>query len=97
MRAINYVWAAHMPRGSFAASPYTKNAFVVAVESGDGKAGEWLTEERNIYEDYRKVFGEEPPHLGGIAIMTDTDDTGDEVTAWYGDIALAGTPQGGAK
>lgn len=88
MRAINYVWAAKMPKGSEARSPYTSNSAIVAVESGDEKAGTWVFEERNIYEDYKKIFGEEPPPLGGVAIMTDTDDTRDEATAWYGDITL---------
>ena len=88
MRAINYVWAGRMPKGSHAPSPYTENSVAVAVESGDAKAGQWVFEERNIYEDYRKIFGEDPPPLGGIAIMTDTDDTRDEATAWYGDITL---------
>lgn len=41
-----------------------------------------------VYEDYKRIFGEEPPLLGGVAIMTDTDDTRDEATAWYGDIVL---------
>lgn len=88
MRAINYVWAARMPKDSFAPSPYTANNVIVAVESGDEKAGQWVTEERNIYEDYRNIFGEEPPKIGAVAVMTDTDDTKDEVTAWYGDIFL---------
>ncbi|HJV34349.1 DUF3047 domain-containing protein [Geomonas sp.] len=88
MRAINYVWASKMPQGSEAPSPYTKNSMIIAVESGDEKAGKWVSEQRNIYEDYKRIFGEEPPLMGGVAIMTDTDDTKDEVTAWYGDITL---------
>lgn len=88
MRAINYVWAAKMPKGSEVPSPYTANSVIVALESGEEKAGQWVFEERNIYEDYKRIFGEEPPLLGGIAIMTDTDDTHDEATAWYGDITL---------
>lgn len=87
-RAINYVWAAKMPKGSQAPSPYTGNSVIVAVESGDAKAGSWVQEERNVYEDYKRIFGEEPPLLGGVAIMTDTDDTKDDATAWYGDITL---------
>ena len=88
MRAINYVWSAKMPKGSETPSPNTSNSVIVAVESGSEKAGKWVFEERNIYEDYKRIFGEEPPLLGGIAIMTDTDDTHDEATAWYGDITL---------
>lgn len=44
--------------------------------------------EPDIYEDYRKFFGEEPPLLGAVALMTDTDNTGEEAVAWYGDITL---------
>jgi hypothetical protein len=88
-RALNYVWAAKLPKNTAVPSPYTGNAIIVAVESGEEKAGNWVSEERNIYEDYKRAFGEEPPQLGGVAVMTDTDDTGDEVTAWYGDITLA--------
>ncbi len=92
-RALNYVWASRMPKGSFASSPYTSNSAVIAVESGNGKAGTWVTEERNIYEDYRKAFGSDPPPVGAVAVMTDTDNTGDEVTAWYGDITFVRSPQ----
>jgi hypothetical protein len=88
-RALNYVWAARMPLGSFTPSPYTSNSVIIAVESGDEKSGTWVTEERNILEDYRKAFGGEPPPVGAVAIMSDTDDTGDEVTAWYGDITFS--------
>lgn len=88
MRAINYVWAGKMPKGSHAPSPHTGNVVVVAVESGDAKAGSWVFEERDIYEDYKRFFGEDPPRVGGIAVMTDTDDTREETTAWYGDITL---------
>jgi hypothetical protein len=90
-RAVNYVWAHRMAKGSHIPSPYTNNNMIIAVESGDEKAGTWVKEERNILEDYRNLFGEEPPDIGAIAIMTDTDDTEDEVTAWYGDIFLSGT------
>ena len=88
-RAINYVWAARLPKNSAAPSPYTANAMVVAVESGENRVGSWIHEEQNIHADYRRLFGEEPPPVGAVAVMTDTDDTGDEVSAWYGDITLA--------
>jgi hypothetical protein len=60
----------------------------VAVESGEGRVRQWVSEERNIAEDFRKFFGEDPPRLGGVAVMTDTDNTGEEAVAWYGDIVL---------
>jgi len=45
-----------------------------------------VNEERNVFEDYKKAFGEEPPMISGVAIMTDTDNTGEKTTAYYGDI-----------
>ena len=87
-RAINYIWANSLATGASVPSAYTSNSMLVAVESGNGNAGIWVNEERNIYEDYRKFFGEEPPLLGAVALMTDTDNTGEEAVAWYGDITL---------
>jgi len=89
-KAINYIWANTLPKGESLPNAYTANAMMVAVESGDGKAGTWVTEERNVYEDYRRLFGEEPPEIGAVALMTDTDNTGGEATAYYGDITLWG-------
>ncbi|MBL0226710.1 MAG: DUF3047 domain-containing protein [Geobacteraceae bacterium] len=92
MKAINYVWAGRLPREESFPNPYTRNAMMVVVESGAEKAGTWVTEQRDILADYRRLFGSEPRRLGAIAIMTDTDNTGSEATAWYGDIAISSLP-----
>lgn len=92
MRALNYIWADKLPKGAFIPDAFTSNAMLIAVESGSAKAGQWLREERDILADFRNVFGEEPPEAGAIAIMTDTDNTGSEATAWYGDITLSTKP-----
>jgi Protein of unknown function (DUF3047) len=85
-KAINYIWANRLPRGDFLPNAFTGNAVMVAVESGDGNAGRWIDEERNLVEDYRRAFGEDPPRIGAVAIMTDTDNTGEQAVAWYGAI-----------
>jgi hypothetical protein len=59
---------------------------MIVVESGETNLNQWLNEERNLYEDYKKAFDEEPPMISGVAIMTDTDNTGESATAYYGDI-----------
>jgi len=89
-KAINYIWANTLPKGTTLPNAFSSNAMMVAVESGDENAGRWVTEERNVYEDYRKLFGEDPPEIGAVALMTDTDNTGGEATAYYGDIILVG-------
>jgi hypothetical protein len=58
------------------------------VRSGPAEVGQWLTEERDLYEDYLRLFGQEPPRIAGIAVMTDTDNTGESAVAYYDDIVL---------
>lgn len=91
-RALNYIWANKLPRGSAVPNPFTDKAIMVAVESGPGRTGQWVQEQRNIYEDYKRYFGEEPPEVGAIAIMTDTDNTGGEARACYGPIRISEVP-----
>lgn len=86
--AINYVWERIAPVGAVIDNAYTDFVKMVVVESGPQKVGEWADESRNIYEDYTKAFGEEPPLINGVAIMSDTDNTKERVTAYYGDIVF---------
>ncbi len=85
-RAIEYVWGNVMTKGEFLRSPYTNNAVMIAVNSGDELVGKWVTNRRNYVEDYRTAFGEEPPKVGAVAIMTDSDNTGETAVGYYGDI-----------
>ena len=85
-RAINYVWSSNQSVGSQWANAYTGNAQMIAVESGSKRIGRWLHEQRNVFDDYRKLFGEDAEFVDAVAIMTDTDNSGLRATAWYGDI-----------
>jgi hypothetical protein len=87
-RAIEYVWGNVMAKGETLRSPYTNNAVMIAVDSGNESAGKWVTHRRNYADDYRAAFGEEAPKVGAIAIMTDADNTGESVVGYYGDIDL---------
>ena len=51
-----------------------------------------MRERRNIRADYRRAFGEVPPPVNGIHIITDTDDTRGSTTAYYGDIVARSSP-----
>lgn len=86
--AINYVWERKAPVGAIIDNAYTDFVKMVVVESGPQKLGMWIDEERNIYEDYKKAFREEPPMINGVAIMSDTDNTKERATAYYGDIVF---------
>jgi len=61
---------------------------MMPVESGSFRAGRWVIERRNVPEDYRRYFRQDPQPFGAIAIMTDTGNTGKEAVAYYGQIRL---------
>ena len=87
-KTINYIWANKFPKGQHITSAYYLKDIMVAVESGEENIGKWIVVKRNVYEDFKSLFGGEPPEIGGIAIMTDTDNTGESATAYYDDIKI---------
>jgi hypothetical protein len=86
--ALSYIWDAKAPVGTVVPNPFTDRVRMVVVQSGTADLGRWLGYERDIVADYRRAFGEEPPPIAGIAIMTDADNTGETAVACYGDIDL---------
>ena len=74
---------------------YSARAKIVIARSGAALAGTWVTETHDIYADYRRIVGGagEPPRIEGIALMTDTDDTGERVVAYYDAITLGPGPR----
>lgn len=86
--ALNYIWANRLTVGEIVANPFTDTTMMVAVNSGADTTGSWVTVERDIVEDYKAAFSRKPPKLAGVAIMSDSDNTGESATAWYGDVQL---------
>lgn len=86
-RSVNYVWASSLPRGSRWPNAYAGEAVqMLAVRSGDRETGRWIGEKRNVREDLQRFFGEAVHRLDGIALMSDTDNSGRRAVAYYGDI-----------
>ncbi len=86
---LMYVWDAAGPAGRSFANPFTSRVQTIVVEGGRARLGQWLAYERDILADYRAAFGDDPPPVSGVALMTDADNTGDRASAWFGDIALS--------
>jgi len=63
-------------------SPYTDKAMMVLLEKGSSKAGTWVDEEIDILADYQKAFKTMPPARARIAIMNDSDNTGESSVSW---------------
>lgn len=83
---LQYVWANTIPVGTVLDNPYTRRVRMLVVASGPAGVGKWQTLTRNLLDDFRHAFHEEPGLLTGVGVLTDTDNTGGSVEAWYGDI-----------
>jgi hypothetical protein len=90
--ALVYVWESRLPVGTVLDSAYTDRARIVVARSGGAEAGRWVTESHDVYADFRRIVGAEPPRIEGIALMTDTDDTGARAVAYYDAITLGPGP-----
>lgn len=86
--AINYVWDNRFPVGTARNNVYTRQAKVIIAQSGAAQAGKWVTERRNLAADIRKQFKTTKGKVTVIAISSDTDNTGEKVTAAFADIHL---------
>lgn len=87
--ALNYVWSNNQNPGSAWKSAYTRQSQMLALQGGDERKGQWVTEKRNLREDLKRYFGNKKRKVQAIAIMTDSDNSGGEYTSYYGDIYLS--------
>ncbi|HET7401114.1 MAG TPA: DUF3047 domain-containing protein, partial [Usitatibacter sp.] len=90
--AICYVWDNRHAPGSTRWSPYSDRVRMVVLESGTASTGTWVDERRDMAADFRAAFGGEwrgrLPAISGVAAGNDTDQTGEEATAWFSDLRL---------
>jgi hypothetical protein len=85
---LMYVWENRFPVGTVLRNSYTQQVKMIVAGSGPDRLGTWHTLERQYVRDYELAFGRAPGRLIGVGIMTDTDNTGESIEAFYGDIEL---------
>jgi hypothetical protein len=88
---LMYIFAENVPVGTVIPNPHTKRIQMIVVDNGAG-VRKWNAFSRNVRDDYRKAFREEPQALVTIGVLTDADNTGTSAEAWYGDLKLSAQP-----
>ena len=84
--AINYIWDNRHPLGTWQPNAYTERARMLVLRSGGADAGRWIDERRDVAADFQRAFGHAPSRLTGLAIASDTDNTGEEARAGFADF-----------
>jgi len=89
---LMYIWAGALPAETTIPSEHTGKIQMIVLPSDKGHIGQWISFRRNVLEDYRRIFGDEPGDIVAVGVMTDSDDTGQQARAQYGDITFLGGP-----
>jgi len=87
-RIIGYIWDTTAPAGSIVKSQKTGTVTYVVMRSGPAELGQWLTERRNVLEDFKKIYGEEPDDPAIVSFGIDSDDVKGTAESFMGTILL---------
>jgi len=87
-RMLKYVWSSSLPKGTETESAGNSKIKVVVLQSGTGRMGEWIWEEVNAYEDYKRLFGGEPRTVRILGVITDANNTETLSKADYDDFSF---------
>jgi hypothetical protein len=86
-RIIGYVWDSIVPAGSIVPSASTRMVTYVVVRSGSADLDKWITERRNVREDFKRIYGEEPGEAAEIvSVGIDSNDTRSRAESYMGEI-----------
>jgi len=89
---LMYIWSNRAPVGTVIENPHTHRIEMVVATTGAADVGQWVTVRRNVVDDFRRAFNELPGLLTDVGVLTDTDNTGATVDAWYGDLRFLPVP-----
>jgi hypothetical protein len=94
-RVLSYVWDTNAPEGTVVDEslpwPLSIKIKVVVVDSGYAERGKWVTNSRNVYNDYRTLFRKDPPPVKGIRVQMNTQHTGDTAEGFVKDVVFSRT------
>jgi hypothetical protein len=79
---LNYVWESRESPAELVVSPYTESMMMFLKEQGAAKVGQWVEEEADVLADYRRAFGKDPPRTVSLAVMNDSDNTGEKAVSF---------------
>lgn len=93
-RFITYIWDSTAPVGTMAdaPSPPFRSLKAVVVQSGEAKKGKWITEIRNVVEDYKALFGDEPEKVWGVMIQINSQHTSSKAESYWRSIQFNPRP-----
>jgi hypothetical protein len=81
-----YIWEPGRKEGDIITHYNSTRVKMVIAGNATRDLARWHDMTFNVLEDFRRAFGEEPPRIKTVGIMSDSDATGSSVEAYFGDI-----------
>jgi hypothetical protein len=86
-RIIGYVWDTSAPAGAVVKSTSGTLVTYVVVRSGEADIGRWVVETRNVHNDDKRLYGEDPAEDARVvSIAIDSNDTHSTAESYIGEI-----------
>jgi hypothetical protein len=82
-RLVGYIWENLTPKDLHVTSQKSSNTRYVVLRNHTDPLNQWTEEKRDVLQDYRDLFGEEPPQVGGVTLMIDSDDTKSTAESYF--------------
>tara|TARA_B100002051_G_scaffold253524_1_gene267529 strand:+ start:1070 stop:1675 length:606 start_codon:yes stop_codon:yes gene_type:complete len=85
-KAINYIFSSNNSINDHWRSPYTKSSIDYVLSTTKENLNEWVTVKANVKNHFKKLHDIDVDILNGVALMTDTDQTGLKAISYYQNI-----------
>jgi hypothetical protein len=83
---IGYERDSTQPVGTICKSEKTGTVTYVVLRSGAAELGKWVTERRNVVDDFQKIYGNPPVDPAAVSIAIDSNDTSSTAESYMGPI-----------
>ncbi|HEX9756289.1 MAG TPA: DUF3047 domain-containing protein [Nitrospiria bacterium] len=85
-RFTEFLWSSHLTPGDIINDPGKPWQKLMVIEGRHENVDRWFSYKRNLYEDFKKLYKEEPRRLIFIGILNDTDQTGQDAVSYITDL-----------
>ena len=91
-KTIKYTWSTTLEKDTHCKSPYAfwpSRCDIIVMQSGEENQGQWISEKRNVLEDFKKLYKKDKvksKEIQAIVIMSDGDNTQSFSAADYDNI-----------
>jgi hypothetical protein len=90
--SISYIWDNRESQATVITNAYASEAKMIPVSAGPAKVNTWQEYTADIVQDYRRAFGQDPPPTATLAVMNDSDNTGEAAKSWIQYIRILSAP-----